>query len=184
MADLLPHLGAGPVLELGCGNGKTLKPLMAAGVEAVGLDVSWNILSRLPRAAAVVLGDAVSLPFRDGSFSAVIDIHCTGHLGASGRAIAARECLRVLRPGGHLVVERLTPDDLRASQGTPVEGEPGMKQVQDGRRTHFSDAKDIIAEHSAGGFVAISSAQERREPGHRGRLVTRESVRVVLRKPS
>src|SRR5258706_445034 len=78
--DFLPLLGNGQVLELGCGNGKLLKPLLAAGVDAIGVDISWHILSRLPPDSKRVLADAAALPFTDGCFSAVLDIHCTGHL--------------------------------------------------------------------------------------------------------
>lgn len=182
VAPLLPWLGTGPVLELGCGNGKLLKPLLKAGIDAVGLDVSWNILHRLPAATPRVLADAASLPFCDGTFTAVLDIHCTGHLGAAGRAQAAREAWRVLRPGGVLVVERLTPNDLRATQGQPVPGEPGMKEVQDGRRTHFSSEEELRAAFAAVGFTAEDAAHEVRRPGHGGRQVTRESVRILFRR--
>jgi SAM-dependent methyltransferase len=182
VADLVPLLGQGPVLELGCGNGKLLRPLLAAGVDAVGLDVSYHALRRLAAGTPRVLADAASLPFRDGAFTAVLDVHCTGHLGAAGRAAAAREAWRVLRPGGLLVVERLTPADLRASQGSPVPGEPGMKEVQDGRRTHFATAEEVEAAFGAAGFTPLGGDVTRREPGHRGRLVVRESVRVAFRR--
>ncbi|MES2153788.1 MAG: class I SAM-dependent methyltransferase [bacterium] len=181
VAELLPLLGDGPVLELGCGNGKLLKPLAAAGVDVIGLDVSWHAVRRL--AATCVLGDAAALPFADAAFSAVLDIHCTGHLLAAGRRLAAEECWRVLRPGGHLVVERLTPQDLRASQGSPVDGESGVRGLQDGRTTHFAGPDELAAAFGAVGFVAAGAAVDRHHPGHRGRLVTRESVRLVLERP-
>ncbi len=184
IATLVPLLGKGPVLELGCGNGKLLRPLQAAGIDAIGLDISFHALRRLDGAWPRVMADASRLPFADESFSAVLDIHCTGHLPAAGRAHAAAESWRVLRGGGHLVVERLTPSDLRAGQGQPVPGQPGMKAVQDGRATHFSSAAALRAEFERAGFVAISAATERREPGHRGRLVVRESVRVVFQRPA
>lgn len=180
---LLPLLGAGPVLELGCGNGKLLRPLRKAGVDAVGLDVAWHPLARMPADVPRVLADAAVLPFADASFTAVLDVHCTGHLGAAGRAAAAREAWRVLRPGGHLVVERLSPADLRASQGKPVAGEPGMVEVEDGRRTFFADAARIRQDFGAVGFAPLGDEVERRMPGHHGRQVVRESVRVVLRRP-
>ena len=180
---LLPHLGAGPVLELGCGNGKLLRPLRKAGVDAIGLDIAWHPLTRLTADFPRVLGDAAALPFEAGAFSAVLDVHCTGHLGAAGRAQAAREAARVLRPGGMLVVERLTPADLRASQGSPVLGEPGMVEVADGRRTHFADAAQLRRDFGAAGFAPVDEAVERRMPGHGGRQVVRESVRVLFRRP-
>lgn len=181
IADFLPWLGTGPVLELGCGNGKALKPLRAAGVDAVGLDISWHILSRLD--GKRVLADASWLPFVGGAFTAVLDIHCTGHLLREGRARAVADAFRVLRPGGHLLVERLSVADLRAQQGSPVEGEPEVRQVQDGRSTHFSTVESLAAEGEAVGFAALHADSQRREPGHRGRQVVRESVRVLFQKP-
>ncbi|HJQ93262.1 MAG TPA: hypothetical protein VJ874_03130, partial [Candidatus Thermoplasmatota archaeon] len=86
---------------------------------------------------------------------------------------------------GHLVVERLTPADLRASQGKPVPGEPGMKQVEDGRRTHFAFAPELVEAFAAAGFTpagAPEGAVTRREPGHHGRQVVRESVRLAFRR--
>ena len=181
VAELLPLLGAGPVLELGTGNGKLLRPLLAAGVDAVGLDIAWHPLRRLA-APRLALADAAALPFRDGAFSAVLDIHCTGHLLRAGREQAAREAFRVLRPGGALVAERLTPNDLRAGQGTDA-GEPGTRALADGRTTHFSAPEALAGDLEAAGFEPVGATVERHHPGHRGNLVTRESVRAVFRKP-
>lgn len=183
VADLVAMAGGHRILELGCGNGKTLRPLAAAGTDVVGLDISFHALRRLDAGLARVLADAATLPFIDASFGLVLDIHCTGHLGRVGRDAAAAEAFRVLRPGGHLVVERLTPADLRAQQGRAVEGEPGMRAVQDGRRTHFDDAEGLARDFAAAGFVAVSSQVETRHPGHGGRQVTRESVRVLFQRP-
>jgi len=182
VADLVPLLGTGPVLELGCGNGKLLRPLRAAGVDAIGLDIAFHALRRLDPAVPRVLADAARLPFVDGAFTAVLDVHCTGHLDAVGRAAAAAEAHRVLRPGGLLVVERLTPADLRAGQGKPVAGEPGMRQVEDGRRTHFAFAPELEAAFAAAGFTPQGGEVTRREPGHGGRQVVRESVRLAFRR--
>ncbi len=178
---LLPLVGAGPVLELGCGNGKLLHPLRAAGLDVVGLDVSWNVLQRVM--GARVLADASYLPFQDGVFSAVLDVHCTGHLDAKGRARANRESHRVLVPGGVVVVERLTPEDLRATQGEAAM-DPGSRVLQDGRMTHFSTQEALCGELVAAGFVVDSCEVVRREPVLRGTRVVRESVRVVARRPA
>ncbi len=172
--DWLPLLGEGPVLELGVGNGKTLRPLQHRGVDVVPLDVSWNAMARLGDG---VVADAAHLPFRDGSFTAVLDLHCTGHLLEAGRRQAAQEKRRVLAPGGHLIVERLHPEDLRAQKGEVPE--PGTRRLQDGRTTHFGSVDDVIAEHE--GWQAVSHQDIRRETRHRGVDVVRRHVRVVLR---
>ena len=131
----LPEPGTARVLELGVGNGKAQAPLLAAGHDVVALDISWNVLQRIP--GQRILADAATLPFGDQAFRTVLDLHCTGHLLAAGRTQAHREQARVLTPGGHVVVQRLHVDDLRAQKGAEVE--PGTRQLADGRRTHVSD---------------------------------------------
>lgn len=180
--ELLPFLGGGPVLELGVGNGKTLGPLRAAGVDVVGLDVAFHPLRRLatgPRgrpgqAPDLVLADAAVLPFQDASFSAVLDLHCTGHLLEAGRHAAVAEVHRVLRPEGHVVVERLGPGDLRAGKGEVVE--PGTRRLQDGRTTHLSDLGDLRRE-----WLARSEAGTRGPPGAGGRFIEVGSESIVHR---
>lgn len=177
--DLLPLLEDGPVLELGCGNGKLLGPLVRAGVDVVGLDISYNVLSRLDHGARV-LSDAAVLPFRDAVFAAVLDIHCTGHLLASGRAAAVQEVARVLRPGGHVVVERLAPDDLRAGQGEDA-GEPWTRRLQDGRTTHFSAEEDLAAEWGQA-LQVVSVTLWRQEQRLRGADAVRATIRALCQK--
>ncbi len=181
VADLLPVLGTGRVLELGCGNGKLLRPLVAAGMDVVALDISWHALRRLDHQARV-LADAAFLPFDEGAFSAVLDIHCTGHLGVEGRRRAAAEAFRVLQPGGHWVVERLTPDDLRASQGSEVEGQPGMRRLADGRVTHFTDDGELRRVALEAGFEEVELARQRRTPRLGAQRVVRETLRGVFRR--
>jgi SAM-dependent methyltransferase len=63
----------GPVLELGCGTGRVLAPVMRAGVDLVGIDRSAEMLARarqrlrrarLLRRGRLVRGDIRHLPFR------------------------------------------------------------------------------------------------------------------------
>ena len=181
LAPLRPWLRS-PVLELGCGNGKLLRPLARDGLRVVGLDVSWHALRRLPHRDRV-LGDAAALPFGDASFATVLDIHCAGHLPPAGRREAAREAARVLRPGGHLVVERLGPSDLRAGQGRPVEGDPAARALADGRTTWFADEDALVALFGAAGLVPCATEVGRRSLAARDGARLRESVRVVFRRP-
>lgn len=180
MNALLPYLGDGPVLELGCGNGKALHPMVAAGVDVVALDISWHALRRLDHPSRV-LGDAAQLPFVDGAFTAVLDLHCTGHLLADGRRQAAAEAFRVLSPGGHCVVERLHPDDLRAAHGDAVEA--NTRRLADGRTTHFSDEAALNHERSGAGFQKVWAETTVRTPSLRGQTVTRASTRAAFQRP-
>lgn len=176
LAPFLPWL-RGRVLELGCGNGKALRPLQARGFDAVGLDVSFHALSRLGQG---ILGDASRVPFADASFATVLDIHCSGHLLAGGRAAAHAEQARVLGPGGHVIVERLMPDDLRAGNGAVVEAE--TRRLGDGRTTHFSSEASLRTDLERGGLAVVDVAVTRRQQRLRDRLATRASIRMVARR--
>lgn len=183
LADLQAALGAATpgrrILELGCGNGKTLRPLRMAGYDVVGVDIAWHALRRLGEG---VLADAAALPFHEASFETVLDLHCTGHLGPRGRAAALAEACRVVRPGGHIVVERLGRGDLRATQGTPVAGDVAARAVADGRRTHFEDEAGLCAAVEDAGFGVVDSATVTWRQRLGATAARRESVRVVGRR--
>jgi SAM-dependent methyltransferase len=91
-------------LYIGCGNGRNYLPLVAGGLDLVGLDLSRVALEQLAarapeRAGDLVLGDLDALP-ADAAFSIVIGIQVFQH----GREQEAHEhvaaALRRLAPGG------------------------------------------------------------------------------------
>lgn len=91
------------VLDLCCGHGNVTRGLTGAGKRATGLDFSPAMLAlartRAP-AARFVEGDAMNLPFEDGSFDAVTIGFGMPHVPDPTRVLG--ECGRVLRPGGRL----------------------------------------------------------------------------------
>lgn len=89
------------VLDVGCGNGRYLDVMAAAGVAAVGCDLSAGML-RSASAHRVVAADAMALPFASGRFDVVLAPHMLYHV--ADRRAAARELRRVLAPGGRCVV--------------------------------------------------------------------------------
>ena len=102
------------VLEVGCGRGVALAPLLRwlRPKRLTGLDVDRQLLEiaaarlrGLPgeQALALVEGDVRELPFPSGSFDVVIDFGTCYHVAR--RAQALREIARVLAPGGLLVHE-------------------------------------------------------------------------------
>jgi SAM-dependent methyltransferase len=103
---LLELLGDGPgrCLDLGCGGGVHLSALAARGWDLVGTDLSADQL-RVARARApdtpLVRADAAALPFREGSFDAVVMAFV--HTDLDDLAAALAEAARALRSGGLLV---------------------------------------------------------------------------------
>jgi ubiquinone/menaquinone biosynthesis C-methylase UbiE len=96
------------VLLVGVGTGADL-PLLPAGVEAVGVDLSPEMLrkarARLPlpgRQVSLIQGDAQQLLVEAGSFDAVL-FHLILSVIPDGAA-CLRENLRALKPGGRAVV--------------------------------------------------------------------------------
>ncbi|MDQ1262805.1 MAG: hypothetical protein QG575_1986 [Euryarchaeota archaeon] len=142
----LPQLPeSSTLLELGCGNGKTLSALPSGG-KIVALDVSLEALHLARRARAdahLILADAGCLPLQEKSFDAVFAFHVAGHLLASGRRALAREAARVLVPGGRLFFRDFCVQDMRAGQGEEVE--PGTFRRGNGILTHYF-AEDEVNE--------------------------------------
>ncbi|MHB8635182.1 MAG: class I SAM-dependent methyltransferase [Fimbriimonadaceae bacterium] len=91
------------VLDLGCGTGAFDVELAGYG-EPVGADMSRLALgfARTRGAFALVQADGSALPFIDASFDAAIGLDVFEHIEADTAAI--KECARVLRPGGVLVL--------------------------------------------------------------------------------
>jgi SAM-dependent methyltransferase len=92
----------GAVLDVGCGDGILVRRLRAdrSGSSVVALDLSAGMLDGV--AAPAVAADAARLPFRDGSFAAVLAMHMLYHVPDVDAAV--REAARVLAPGGRYLV--------------------------------------------------------------------------------
>jgi ubiquinone/menaquinone biosynthesis C-methylase UbiE len=107
------------VLETSVGTGLNFKYL-PSGTKLSGLDLSpemltncQNNLCRWKMDADLYLGNAESLPFADSSFDVVFT--CGGFNFFSDRAKALREMIRVVKPGGHLMIEDETEEYVKST---------------------------------------------------------------------
>jgi SAM-dependent methyltransferase len=96
-------------LEIGIGTGRIALPLVEAGVQVAGVDISSEMLRRLITKRGgpwpqVAIADATRLPFRDATFGSAIASHVL-HL-IPGWKDAVAEMRRVVRPGGVFIVSR------------------------------------------------------------------------------
>lgn len=107
---LLPLAGR-RILDVGCGDGNVLRDLERYGAEArrlAGVDLlTSRVASAVERSPemAFALASGTSLPFADGAFDAVLLFTVLSSVldDASRRAIG-QEALRVIRPGGSIVL--------------------------------------------------------------------------------
>jgi len=131
--DALDLTGAEQVLDLGCGRGAVLLTVarrLTTG-QVIGLDVwqakdqSGNTEAAARRNADVegltdridlVTGDMRALPFDDASFDLVVSNLAVHNIpGADDRRTAVTEALRVLRPGGRLLLADAMHTDAYAA---------------------------------------------------------------------
>ena len=100
------------VLDLGCGSGEAAAPWLAAGYAVTGLDVSPRALDlaaqRHPNLKRVE-GLAEDPPLADASFSAIQLSVALHEFPRSDRERVLRSALRLLEPGGWLVLMDLHP---------------------------------------------------------------------------
>ncbi|BBG04197.1 MULTISPECIES: class I SAM-dependent methyltransferase [Pseudonocardia] len=109
------------VLEAGCGEGYGADLLAGTARRVLALDYDAttvaHVRARYPR-VAVSRANLVALPVPDGSIDVVVSLQVIEHLWEQERFL--RECRRVLRPGGTLLVS--TPNRITFSPGrdTPL----------------------------------------------------------------
>jgi SAM-dependent methyltransferase len=97
--------------DIGCGNGRYVAALRAAGARVIGVDLSVGMLVSVPSPrSALIAADAQSLPLADASLDAVLMMHMLYHVPDQERAVA--EAARVLRRGGHALVATNGPRHL------------------------------------------------------------------------
>ncbi|MCX7678187.1 MAG: class I SAM-dependent methyltransferase [Spirochaetes bacterium] len=110
------------ILDCGCGWGRVLKPVLDRGGDAVGCDISHNMLraardhlSKYNHHAKLVRGDATNLPFADESFDTVYCLLVLQHLSKDNGIEVLREISRVLKKGGKAYIRvpsRFSPENL------------------------------------------------------------------------
>lgn len=115
------------VLDVGCGNGKTMIPLAKKKYDVIGLDISGTALKTLEEIlkrsgiyANLVLGDMVAFPFHDGCFDTVLCNYVLTHLLDEDRIKGVNEIWRVLKNNGFLFIEVFSTDDFRYGKGKKI----------------------------------------------------------------
>ena len=105
------QLGRGPILDVGCGNGRNLHEAARRGYPTFGLDVSAEALAQLARRlqrlqlrADVCFGTFRALPYAAASFAGVLAINVLQHNDWAGAERSFAEVRRVLVRHGLLLL--------------------------------------------------------------------------------
>ena len=106
------------VLDVGCGNGKTVGALLEMGMDVTGLDFSPSAIDQCVRAfggkAKFTIAECERMPFSDETFYAITAVHVLEHLDAIQLSDTVSEIRRVLKPGGVVFVRSFAIGDSRA----------------------------------------------------------------------
>jgi len=156
------------VLDVGCGTGFATESLLARAGEVHGLDQSVHQLGRARAKLAgrgpvsFSLGDAERLPFRDDAFDLVWS---SGSIEYWPDPVAAlRECRRVARPGGRVLV--VGPDTPRSRL---------FREIADAIML-FYDAEEADRMFREAGYDDVAHRVMRAMPVSPRAIVTRATV--------
>ena len=167
----------GRVLDVGCGYGRTSRPLADLGLQVTAIDIVPRMVAEAQAATPTVrfcVMSATDLGFADASFDCALfsfnGIDCI--VPRSRREQALRELCRVLRPGGvlvysahnwaGLVVASLRSRPRRAdlfrnlARGRVLPGYFTMRQVGGDLVLHYGLPWTEVRRLRAAGFSAVS----------------------------
>lgn len=115
--DIIEHFSLKPgdrLLDVGCAKGFLVKDLLELGIDAFGLDISEYALmhAEAETIGRLHLGNALSLPFPDNSFKAVLSVNTIHNLPREQCIEALREIQRVSQGNTFVQVDSYeTPEE-------------------------------------------------------------------------
>jgi len=137
-------------LDVACGPGIVTGALAGRGARAVGVDLTMEMLAeaRASRSGAFVRGDGARLPFRDRTFDIAVTRNALHHVAEPESMM--REMIRVLRPGGRLVVEDMRAPDEAARRAYHEE----IERLRDATHTRTLTEAELHALGARQGLTA------------------------------
>ncbi len=169
------EVGRGKCLEIAIGSGRMANPLSQYGVSIVGVDLSFRMLLRCEKGVPVAQASATSLPFPDNRFD--VGVACLALHVIPDWPVAVQELLRVVRPGGILLVSPPWAWDCpisgklrrffakQAGLAAPVPGLQNLEELDEwmGRRGIKGEELLRLSFTYRSSLADIISALERRE---------------------
>lgn len=162
LALLQPAAAGTPVLELGCDAGQDTRWLLDRGFPVVATDLSFEALQAARRTAAPAMflrhDLRTPLPFRTGTFGAVVASLCLHYFDARTTAAAIGEIRRCLVPGGVLFCRVNSAADALHGAGEGEEIEPGYyrQSARYAGYKRFFSAQDLDRFFPAAQWATVS----------------------------
>lgn len=133
LVAVAPKLPMGRVLCIGEGEGRNAVWLAGQGYDVTAVDASRVGLEKAERLAAergvtitTVHADLGAYDIVPDAWDAIVSVFC--HLPHTLRVDVHRRCVAGLRPGGVMLLESYTPDQLALGTGGPPSAELMMDQ--------------------------------------------------------
>jgi ubiquinone/menaquinone biosynthesis C-methylase UbiE len=103
------------LLDIACGSGQITIPMVKRGIEVTAVDLAQNLVDKANEYASaqglnvrIEQGDAENLQFADGEFDVALSL--IGSMFAPRPELVASEMLRVVKPGGKVIMGNWTPE--------------------------------------------------------------------------
>ncbi|KUI42690.1 SAM-dependent methyltransferase [Mycobacterium sp. IS-1590] len=169
------------VLEAGCGEGYGANLLADVARRVIGLDYDEStvahVRARYPR-VDMRHGNLAELPLADGSVDVVVNFQVIEHLWDQGQFV--RECLRVLRPGGRLLMS--TPNRITFSPGRDTPINPfHTRELNAGELTELLTTEGFAVEGVSGVFHGQRLAEL--DARHGGSIIDAQIARALADAP-
>lgn len=95
----------GPFLDVACGSGLMLAPLLDEGHIVYGLDFNDDAcIAAYGHGLGISRGDAFNMPFADNTIGQIVNCQFLNQQSAAQTQIFINEAARILKPGGQLII--------------------------------------------------------------------------------
>ena len=167
------------VLELGVGNGKTLRAILKLKPErVVAVDFSEEAIKICKDGfdgVKFVNGDVKKLPFADSSFDIVVCYYILDNLLEKDRKKAVKEIYRVLNKEGKVLFEDFAVGDFR-DMGRKIE--KNTREKKNGLICHFFDVPEL--KKLFGGFSRVDVKKKEFSPFSKSCGIKRKIVSGIV----